>query len=223
MNIDFAIIDTDLNEIEVKELIKKIISYNIVNTITVPYYLLKYVKNISDITGTSCLIDFPMGIADPATRLFSIEQAHKAGANTVDIVMPQNLAANRKYDKIREDVKNVTKLCTDLNLTPKYILEYRIFDHHCLKKICEIFDQYNIRYVYPSTGYFLDNLADNILAGIFLYQNSKDLNIYCTGNIWTNKHFLTMQKSGLYGFRTTSEHTLANFVNFSVQSNNTGV
>ena len=55
------------------------------------------------------------------------------------------------------------------------------------------------------------------------YVDSKDLNIYCTGNIWTNKHFLTMQKSGLYGFRTTSEHTLANFVNFSVQSNNTGV
>jgi deoxyribose-phosphate aldolase len=222
MNIDFAIIDTDLNESQVKELIKKAISYSIVNSITVPHYLIKYAKNIPEI-DISCFIDYPMGIADSSTRLYAIEQAHKSGANTVDIVMPQNLAANRKYDKIREDVKNVAELCTKLNIKPRYILEYRIFDHHCLKKICEIFDHNKISYVYPSTGYFIDNLADNILAGIFLHQNSKDLNIYCTGNIWTNKHFETMEKSGLFGFRTTSIHTLTNFANFNSSSKNTGV
>ena len=222
MNIDYAIINTDLNENQIKELIKKITSYSTVNSITVPYYLIKNVKNLSNL-DISCLIDYPMGIADPSSRLYSIEQASKAGANTIDIVMPQNLAANRKYDKIREDVKNVSELSKSLNLKVKYVLEYRIFDHHCLKKICEIFDQYGIHYVYPSTSYFIDNLADNILAAIFLYQNSKDLNIYCTGNIWTNKHFETMQKSGLFGFRTTSIHTLDNFMNFNCSTKNNGV
>jgi hypothetical protein len=39
-------------------------------------------------------------------------------------------------------------------------LEYRVFDHHCLKKICEILDTFGIKKVFPSTGYFIDNLAD---------------------------------------------------------------
>ena len=226
MYIDFIINNTDTNDVETKLLVTELVKYPI-NSITVPHYLIKSVKQSLgskiDKIKTSCLIDYPMGIADPSSRLYSIKQASKAGANTIDIAMPQNLAANRKYDKIREDVKNVSELSKSLNLKVKYVLEYRIFDHYCLKKICEIFDQYGIHYVYPSTSYFVDNLADNILAAIFLYQNSKDLNIYCTGNIWTNKHFETMQKSGLFGFRTTSIHTLDNFMNFNCSTKNNGV
>jgi deoxyribose-phosphate aldolase len=138
------------------------------------------------------------------------------GANTIDIVMPQNLATNRKYDKIREDVKNCIDLSIENNVKIRYILEYRMFDHSCLKKLCEIFENHNMRCVLPSSGYFLDNLADNILASVFLHQNSKDLNIICTGNIWLDKHFDTIKKSGLFGLRTTSIHSLANFVKFNL-------
>jgi deoxyribose-phosphate aldolase len=216
MYIDFAITDTEINEAEAKILVNEIQQCP-VQSITLPYYLIKTVKNLvpQDKIVISCFIDYPLGISDIKTRRCAIEQAFKAGANAVDIAMPQNLAANRKYDKIRDDIKSVIEFCTETGLHPRYILEYRIFDHHCLKKICEIFESFGIKYVYPSTGYFLDNLADNILASIFLHENSKDLNIICTGNIWTNKHFETMLKSGLFGFRTTSIHSLRNFIKFN--------
>jgi deoxyribose-phosphate aldolase len=192
----------------------------VVNSITVPQYLIKTVnstlsdKNIS----LSCFIDFPLGISDLKTRLYSIEQASKNGVSSIDIVMPQNLAANRKYDKIREEVKNFCDLASLLNIEIRYILEYRIFDHSCLKKICEIFDNNNIKYVYPSTGFFIDNLADNILASLFLYQNSKNINILATGNIWLDKHFDTIRKSGLFGFRTSSLHSIKNYVSFNLSN-----
>ena len=67
-----------------------------------------------------------------------------------------------------------------------------------------------------SSGYFLDNLADNILASIFLHNNSKDIKIIATGNIWQDKHFETLIKSGLFGFRTFSIHTLENFLRFNL-------
>lgn len=215
MHIDFALIDTDLADNDAKKIIEEIIQYPI-SSITVPHYLVKSIKNlIPNSISLSCLIDYPLGISDLKTRSSAIEQAIKAGANSVDIAMPQNLAANRKYDKIREDIKLAKEYCDANNVEIKYILEYRIFDHHCLKKICEIFESYQIKYVYPSTGFFLDNLADNILACIFLYQNSKDLNIISTGNLWTDKHFETILKSGLFGFRTTSIHSLKNFISFN--------
>lgn len=215
MYIDFALIDTDLADVEAKKLVEEAIRYSI-NSITAPYYLIKGIKSlIPENILLSCLVDYPLGISDIKTRRFSIEQASKIGATSVDIAMPQNLAANRKYDKIREDIKSTKEFCDSSNIQTRYILEYRTFDHHCLKKICEIFENYQIKYVFPSTGFFLDNLADNILASIFLYQNSKDLNVISTGNIWMDKHFETLIKSGLFGFRTTSVHSLKNFMNFN--------
>lgn len=215
MYIDFAINSIDTSENDVKSIILETIKYPI-NSITVPFYLLKTIKPITtNKIPLSCFIDYPLGISDIKSRRYSVEQAHKNGAACIDISMPQNLAANRKYDKIREDIKNITEYTKENSLVVRYILEYRVFDHHCLKKICEIFDDFGINYVYPSTGFFLDNLADNILASIFLHQNSKNLNIICSGNIWNEKHFETISKSGLFGFRTTSIHSLKNFLKFN--------
>lgn len=216
MYIDFALINTEINDIDAKNIVTEIIQYPI-NSITSPYYLIKGIKNLipTDRIALSCLIDYPLGISDSRSRRYSVEQAFKAGVNTVDISMPQNLAANRKYDKIREDIKLVQEFCSINNMQTRYILEYRTFDHYCLKKICEIFEDFKISYVFPSTGFFLDNLADNILASVFLHQNSKDLNVISTGNIWNDKHFDTIIKSGLFGFRTTSLYSLKNFVVFN--------
>ena len=216
MYIDFAVIDTDINETSAKVLINEICQYPI-SSITAPYFLIKSIKNLipTEKIDLSCFIDYPLGISDSKTRRFAIEQASKLGIKAVDIAMPQNLAASRKYDKIREDIKNIIDFCNENTIKIRYILEYRVFDHYCLKKICEIFESNNITHVYPSSGYFLDNLADNILASIFLHQNSKDLNVICTGNIWNNKHFETIIKSGLYGFRTTSVYSLKNFIEFN--------
>jgi len=131
--------------------------------------------------------------------------------------MPQNLAANRKYDKIREDITIINDMSSENKTNIRYILEYRKFDHHCLKKICEIFENMNIEYVFPSSGYFLDNISDNILASIFLYKNSKDLKIISTGNIWLDKHFESLINSGLFGFRTSYVPTLQKFVKFNFE------
>lgn len=225
MYIDFLINDVDLNDQKIKELIPQIISSNVVHSITLPHYLVKLVKPLVPSTiEISCLIDYPIGISDLKTRQFAADQALKSNISCLDIVMPQNFASNRKYDKIREDIKNITDLAKDKNAEVRYLLEYRFFDHNCLKKICDIFESFEVKYAFPSSGYFIDNLADNIIASIFLYKNSKDLNILCSGNIWNDHHFETLSKSGLFGFRTSSLFALQNFMKFNMsKEKNNGV
>ena len=102
MYIDYAFLKTDTTDSEAKDILKEIISLNTVNSITCPNYLIKNVKQLiseHDIK-LSCFVDFPLGISDSKTRLCSVEQAAKNGVNFVDLVMPQNLATNRKYAKI---------------------------------------------------------------------------------------------------------------------------
>jgi deoxyribose-phosphate aldolase len=218
MYIDFAFIDTEINESQAKDTIKSIVDNSYVNSITIPMYFTKIIKPyINNGLDFSCLIDYPLGISDTKTRTCAINEAIKLGFNTVDVSMPQNLAANRKYDKIREDIKNIHDISLEHKINTRYILEYRKFDHHCLKKICEIFETMNINYVFPSSGYFLDNISDNILASIFLYKNSKNLKIISTGNIWLDKHFESIINSGLFGFRTSSMIALQNFVKFNFE------
>lgn len=214
MKIDFAIIDTDKNEAEIKKIIGDInnLSYNI-DSITCSFYYLKLIKSLlKEKTQLSCLVDFPLGTSDSKTRLYSVEQAIRGGATCVDLVMPQNLASNRKYDKIREDIHNTTLICKDAGVEVRYILEYRVFDHHCLKKLCEILDQFHVKKVFPSTGYFIDNLADNLIASVFLHENSKEIDVYCTGNAWVDKHFDIIEKTGLYGIRLFSVSSLESFI-----------
>lgn len=218
MYIDFAFIDTETSESQAKDTIRLIVDNGYVNSITVPIYFTKIIKPyINNGLDFSCLIDYPLGISDTKTRVSGINEAIKLGFNTVDISMPQNLAANRKYDKIREDIKIIHDLSLENKTNIRYILEYRKFDHHCLKKICEIFENINIEYVFPSSGYFLDNISDNILACIFLHKNSKNLKIISTGNIWLDKHFESLINSGLFGFRTCSIYALQNFAKFNFE------
>lgn len=217
MYIDFAIIDTDITDAKAKDILKYIVENNCVNSITVPYYFIKLVKPyINNGLDFSCFLDYPLGVSDLKTRCSAAEQAVKAGFNTIDICIPQNLASNRKYEKISEDISSIQLITKEKNINLRYILEYRKFDHFCLKKICAIFENVGIKYIFPSSGYFLDNLADNILASIFLHNNSKDLKIISTGNVWNNKHFDTIIRSGLFGLRTTSIHTLQNFLQFDL-------
>jgi deoxyribose-phosphate aldolase len=225
MYIDFALIDTETNEAEARDVIKKVIDHNSVNSITVPFYFAKLIKPfINNGLDFSCLIDYPLGISDPKTRICAVKEAIDVNFNTIDVSMPQNLAANRKYDKIREDIKQIRDVCLGSKINIRYILEYRKFDHFCLKKICEIFENMEIKYVFPSSGYFLDNLSDNIIASVFLHKNSKDLNIISSGNIWLDKHFENLINSGIFGFRTSSFTTLQNFTKFNFQKHkNNGV
>lgn len=216
MYIDFILNKTDENDAEARANLVEALKTDAIDSITVPHHLLKIIKpftqHISKNIDLSCLIDYPLGVSDLKTREFAASQAIKNGATCLDMSMPQNLASNRKYDKIREDIKNITDLAMDKNIKIRYLLEYRIFDHHCLKKICEIFDNFNIQYIFPSSGYFLDNLADNIIASVFLHQNSKNINVICSGDAWTDKHFDMINKNGLFGLRFSSPYSLKNFL-----------
>jgi deoxyribose-phosphate aldolase len=217
MYTDFALIDTGVSESDAKNLIKYVIDKDLTNSITVPFYFIKLLKPyITDGLDCACLIDYPLGISDQFTRTVAVSQAIKAGFNTLDISMCQNLASNRKYDKIREDIKNIKEVVAETKINIRYILEYRKFDHQCLKKICEIFEQFNIQYVFPSSGYFIDNIADNILASVFLSKGSQNIKIISTGNAWTNQHYETLINSGLFGFRAFSVPVLENFNTYNL-------
>jgi deoxyribose-phosphate aldolase len=201
MQIEYACYDRTLTEENVKQEVASAIQYGIKN-LSIYQYSIPYIKPIltSDDIKISCPIDYPYGLSDLKTRNMMVSQLSKMGVNCIDLVMQSKFVANRKYDKIREDIKTNLDICAEHSIELRYILEYRIFSHEILAKICQILKNLNVHTVIPSTGQMIDDINDNIIAAKYLHTKS-DINVVVNGNIWTQKHIDNIKNSNIKDIR----------------------
>jgi hypothetical protein len=64
-----------------------------------------------------------------------------------------------------------------------------------------------VKTIYPSTGYRLDDISDNILASA-LINKKVPINIICNGNIWNIGQVSSLNKGHLYGIKVNSVNAL---------------
>ena len=154
MHTEYSCYDISINEEEVKQNIQNAIKLN-PKCISIHPYSLSALKNlIPDHIDLSCVIDYPMGLNDIATRNSVVRQVAKNNqVKIIDLNMPSKLIVNRKYDKFREDIKSNLDICKENNINLRYILEYRTFSHEILAKVCQILKSLEIQYVLRSSGF----------------------------------------------------------------------
>lgn len=210
MNIEYSYYDLASKDTEVLDAVNNSIKLHI-SSVSVLAPHIKLIKN-STISSTniqiSSPIDFPLGIMDSGSRLSMAEQCFKNGANILDVVCPTHSLCNRKYDKFREDIKNMQMLAIQYNGEIRYILEYRQFTYELLYKVSQILFDLGITTIYPSTGYFLDDMSDNILASALINKKVPNINIVCTGNLWNENQIKVAKNSKIYGLRVNSLNAL---------------
>jgi deoxyribose-phosphate aldolase len=204
MYIEYCLYDLSANEHEVKETIAQALKYSVDGISVFP----AYIKSIKSLLGNdinlSCPIDYPMGLLDLKSRMIATEQAIKNGAKTIDILCPSVPLCNRKYDRFREDIKTIKDICLQNNVDLRYFLEYRIYSYELLYKMAQILCDFGVTTAFPSTGYFLDDIHDNILATALINKKNSNINIIVNGNIWNKKHLDMIKKANLYGIRVNS-------------------
>jgi deoxyribose-phosphate aldolase len=216
MQIEYINVSQDLTDKEISSIIKdKINNVNELSTVVVPQYFVKLTRGLLDSTKkVSCLIDYPLGLSDTKSRSMAALSAIKNGANYIDIVLPSPYLTNRKYDKIREDIRFQKENIDPNNI--RYILEYRAFDHNYLRKMCDILVELQISTVVPSSGYRIDNLADFIIASEFLRSHFPDLNIILSANFWNNQHFEMICQNKFFAIRGQSLDVINDLILFNI-------
>lgn len=211
--IEFCHYDIASNEIEFKDMITKALGLKPTVISVLPSYVKLAKPLIQTNTLLSTVIDYPFGASDLKSRLSSTEYSIKNGAQIIELVAPSFFLCHRKYDKFRDDINAHSELCVKSNVELRYILEYRIFTSELLCKAAQILVGHNIKIMYPSTGYFLDELSDNILASALINQKVPDINIIINGNIWNKRHIDTLRSNKhLYGCKTSSIYMLADIL-----------
>jgi deoxyribose-phosphate aldolase len=196
MNIEYYINNIDDKDIDIKKIIDELKTTNITKVICTSYYAKLIKKNFPQLqVGT--FIDYPVSNCETYHRQSMIRDAIKNNIDYIAITLPFYYLVNRKYDKIRDDIQKNLEICENKEI--RYILEYRKFDHQILAKACEVLLTSGIKTIYPSTGFFLDSLEDNILACHYLHTKTS-INTIINGNAWTAKHINQVLKSNMYGF-----------------------
>lgn len=215
MQLEYINTSCDLTDLKLSNLIKdEINKVSEIDTVVIPQYFLKLTRGLlAETKKVSCLIDYPLGYSDIKSRASLSAFAAKNGADYIDIVLPSLYLTNRKYDKIREDIKYQKENIDQTKI--RYILEYRIFDHNYLKKMCEILLDAGITTITPSSGYRLDNLADFIIASQFLKSHFDQLNIILSANFWNNQHFEMIFGQNFYGVRGCSMEIIKDLIRFN--------
>lgn len=206
MHLEYAYYDIASKDIELTDNLTKALKYNINAVSVLPPYA-KTVRSIlpeNHLIKLSCPVDFPLGIMDAGSRLSVAENCIKNGVNILDVVCPVYMLCNRKYDKFREDIKNFQALTLSHKVEIRYILEYRQFTYELLYKVAQILIDFNITTIFPSTGYFLDEISDNILASALINKRVSNINIISTGNLWNSNQVKVVKNSNIYGLRVNS-------------------
>jgi deoxyribose-phosphate aldolase len=206
--LEYGHYDIASNETEIKDLIAAATKYQPDIISVFPHYL-KLAKNHIGNSILGCVIDYPLGLLDLKSRLMATEFAIKSGAALIELVAPTYSLCNRKYDKFREDVKCHLELCQENNVELRYIVEYRVFTLELLYKIAQILVSFGIKTMYPSTGYSLDDINDNLLACALINKKNTDIKLIANGNIWNDKQIDTINKNvDLYGLKCHSINSL---------------
>ena len=198
MYTEYYINTIDDKEIDLKNNIDIIIKQSVANVVA-SYDHAKFIKKNYPNLNIGCFVDYPCANGDIERRQDLINDAIKIGINYINITIPFYQVINRKYNKLKEDVKKNLDLCQKSNIDIRYMLEYRKFDHQLLCKVCDVLKDGGITTVYPSTGFFLDNIEDNIIACAYLYEKT-GINTIVNGNIWQKNQVDNIYKINPYGF-----------------------
>jgi len=217
MRIEYACYDYSLIEEEVKDNIEQAIKMGITN-IALYQYSIPSIKSLLANTekqiSISCPIDYPYGLSDFKSRNFMVTQAAKLDVSVIDLVIPAKCVTNRKYDKIRDDIKSNLEICQENNIELRYILEYRVFNHEILAKICQILKTMGVNSVIPSTGQMIDDINDNIIAAKYLNTKS-GISTIINGNVWNKTQAENIKHSGVESIRL---HKLSS-IDFFIKNN----
>lgn len=206
MYIEYYINSIDEKDDEIKIAIDNISKLPL-SCITAPFHHAKLVKKLYNHIPVGCFIDYPIPTNNSEQRLNSIKDAINIGVKYIAISAPYYYIINRKYTKFKEDIKQNLTLCLSNNIELRYILEYRKFDHQLSTKICEILKDEGVDCIYPSSGFFLDNIDDNIIACAYL-NTKTGIKTIVNGNIWKQNHINEILKIKPYGISTNQINSL---------------
>ncbi|MCK3657984.1 2-deoxyribose-5-phosphate aldolase [Pasteurellaceae bacterium Pebbles2] len=139
------------------------------------------------------VVGFPLGANLPAVKAFEAQEAIKAGATEIDMVINVGWIKSGKWDEVRSDIQQVLNACNGLTL--KVILETCLLSKEEIVKACEICRELNVGFVKTSTGF---NKGGATVEDIALMRQTvgEHIGVKASGGVRDTETAIAMIKAG---------------------------
>ncbi|WP_439234238.1 deoxyribose-phosphate aldolase [Lonepinella koalarum] len=139
------------------------------------------------------VVGFPLGANLSAVKAFEAEQAIRAGAEEIDMVINVGWIKSGKWADVRADIKAVLDTCQGKTL--KVILETCLLSKDEIVRACEICRDLNVGFVKTSTGF---NKGGATVEDIALMRKTVGINIgvKASGGVRDTETAIAMIKAG---------------------------
>lgn len=140
-------------------------------------------------------VSFPLGQCTLETKLFETEDAIKKGAAEVDYVINMTELKSGNIAYIEEEMRAITNLCRQNNVTSKVIFENCYLTEDEKKILCEIACRVKPNFIKTSTGFGTDGAT---LEDVRLMKSivGEEVKIKAAGGIRTIEQALSMIEAG---------------------------
>ncbi len=151
--------------------------------------------------GVCCVVGFPLGTMDTASKAFEASQAIKSGADEVDMVIHIGQLKDGNYEYLVNDIKAVKQSCEDKVL--KVILETCLLTNEEKELACKACVEANADFVKTSTGFSKSGATLEDVVLMKKAVNGKCL-VKAAGGVKTHTDLINMIEAGADRIGTSS-------------------
>ena len=163
-HVDHTLLKPEATWPQIQTLCDEAIEYGCASVCINTCYVKQAVDYMAGRCKVCCVVGFPLGAMDTASKAFEAKTAIENGASEVDMVINIGRLKNGEYDAVREDIKAVKAAVGDkvlkviietclLNDDEKRIIETCLLTDDEKRKMCDIVCEAGADYIKTSTGF----------------------------------------------------------------------
>ena len=114
-------------------------------------YVKQAVEYMAGRIPVCCVVGFPLGAMDTASKCFEAKTAVENGAEEVDMVINIGWLKDKRYELIEDEIKKLKSICKDKVL--KVIIETCFLTDDEKIRMCDIVTSAGADYIKTSTGF----------------------------------------------------------------------
>lgn len=192
--IDHTLLKADARSADIKKLCEEAQEYKFFCVCINSSYVKFAAHILRDSKVKVCtVVGFPLGACNSQTKAFEAKTAIQDGADEIDMVINISKLKDKKYDKVKEDIKIVQNECRKVTL--KVIFETALLSDEEIKEVSLICKDLKVDFIKTSTGFSSRGASLNDIK-IMKETVGNEVNIKASGGIRDYETAILMIEAG---------------------------
>ena len=149
--VDHTLLKPEATWPQVRALCDEALQYHTASVCINTCYVRQAADSLAGLVLVYCVVGFPLGAMDTASKCFEARTAVENGADEVDMVINIGRLKNREYDAVRQDIAAVKQAIGDKVL--KVIIETCLLTEEEKIRMCDIVPEAGADFIKTSTGF----------------------------------------------------------------------